>query len=66
MDDMAKSLNLKNIFDDIDGWAEVSDEQIKARNPEITIVIDDDTSFVRPGPRLIDALDSLYKKAYEN
>lgn len=65
MDEMAQMLYLKNAFNDVDGWAEVSAEQIEARNPDLTIVVDDDTSFTRPGPRLIDAMSSLYNKAYE-
>lgn len=66
MDEMAGILNLKNIFDDVEGWAEVSSEQIAVRKPDVTVVIDNDESFLRPGPRLIEALNKLYQIAYEN
>ena len=64
MDEMAQILNCKNIFDDVEGWAEVSKEEIESRCPDVTIRIDDDESFTRPGPRLIDALDKMYKLVY--
>lgn len=64
MDEMAEILNCKNVFNDVEGWAEVSKEEIEARHPDVTIRIDDDESFMRPGPRLIDALDKMYKLVY--
>lgn len=64
MDEMAEILNCKNVFDDVEGWTEVSKEELEARHPDVTIRIDDDESFTRPGPRLIDALDKMYKLVY--
>ena len=39
MNEMAGMLGLKNIFDDVDGWAEVSQEQVIARNPDLIITV---------------------------
>ena len=65
MNEMCDILNCKNVFDDVEGWSEVSKEELMARNPDITIRIDDDESFTRPGPRLIEALEKMYKLVYE-
>ncbi len=37
MDDIANILNLKNIFDDLEGWAGVSEEQVLTRDPEVIV-----------------------------
>ena len=62
---IAEILNCKNVFDDVEGWAEVSREELDARHPDFIIKIDDDESFTRPGPRLIDALEKMYQTVYE-
>lgn len=39
MNEIAELLGLKNIFDDVDGWAEVSEEQVLQRNPDYIVTI---------------------------
>lgn len=39
MDEIATMLNLTNIFADLTGWAEVSEEQVLARNPDVIVTI---------------------------
>ncbi|WP_099203378.1 ABC transporter substrate-binding protein [Miniphocaeibacter massiliensis] len=39
MNDIANVLGLKNIFEDVDGWAEVSQEQVIERNPDYIVSI---------------------------
>ena len=39
MDDIAKQLGLTNIFADVTGWAEVSQEQVIQRNPDYIVTI---------------------------
>ena len=39
MDEMAQMLGMTNIFADVDGWAEVSEEQVIERNPDYIVTI---------------------------
>jgi len=39
MDEVAQILGLTNCFDDVDGWAEVSQEQVIARDPDYIVTI---------------------------
>jgi iron complex transport system substrate-binding protein len=39
MDEIATLLGLNNIFADLSGWAEVSEEQVLERNPDIIVTI---------------------------
>ena len=39
MNEIAELLGLKNIFDDIDGWKKVSEEQVIERNPDYIVTI---------------------------
>lgn len=39
MNELAQMLGLKNIFDDVNGWAEVSQEQVIARNPDLIVTV---------------------------
>lgn len=39
MDEIATLLGLRNCFADVNGWAEVSQEQVIARNPDIIVTI---------------------------
>lgn len=94
MDEIAALLGLTNAFEDVDGWKEVSQEQVLARDPdyivtvamyfgegptpveEITgrdgwqdlkavkeqhVLLLDNDQISRPGPRLLDAAESLYQ-----
>ena len=48
MNELAEMLGLKNIFEDVDGWAEVSQEQIIARNPDLIVTV---TMYFGEGPK---------------
>jgi len=92
MDEIGAMLNLENIFVDVEGWAEVSEEQVLERTPdyiitttmpydgmdpveeilnrvgwdEVTAVKEGNVlqansdEFTRPGPRLAEAVKTLY------
>ncbi len=97
MNEIATMLNLTNVFEDLDGWVEVSQEQVIERNPTyiftiamyfgegpeptdeimgrdgwsaITAVANgdvfsaDSNAISRPGPRLVDAANSMYDLLY--
>ncbi len=39
MDEIATMMGLKNCFGDLDGWAEISEEQVLKRNPDYIVTI---------------------------
>lgn len=39
MNEVAELIGLKNIFDDVDGWGEVSEEQVIERDPDCIVTI---------------------------
>ncbi len=47
MNEIAEMLGLKNVFDDVEGWGEVSEEQVIERNPEYIVTI---TMYFGEGP----------------
>lgn len=47
MDEIANMLGLKNCFDDVDGWGEISEEQVLERNPDFIVTI---TMYFGEGP----------------
>ena len=47
MDEIATMMGLENIFGDVDGWAEVSEEQVIERNPDYIVTI---TMYWGEGP----------------
>ncbi|MBO4853718.1 MAG: ABC transporter substrate-binding protein [Oscillospiraceae bacterium] len=47
MDEIATMMGLKNCFDDLDGWAEISEEQVLERNPDYIVTI---TMYFGEGP----------------
>lgn len=47
MDEIAAMMGLKNCFDDLDGWAEISEEQVLERNPDYIVTI---TMYFGEGP----------------
>ncbi len=92
MDELATMCGLTNVFGDLEGWAEVSEEAVLARNPDIIVTITmyygegptpveeiasrpgwesvtavkeghilnaDSNEISRPGPRLMDAAETL-------
>ena len=44
---IAEMLGLKNCFDDVDGWAGISEEQVLERNPDYIVTI---TMYFGEGP----------------
>ena len=47
MNEITEMLGLKNAFDDVDGWASVSEEQVLERNPDYIVTI---TMYFGEGP----------------
>lgn len=47
MDELATMMGLTNIFADVDGWAEVSEEQVIERNPDYIVTV---TMYYGEGP----------------
>ena len=47
MDEVAQMLGLKNIFDDVDGWGEISQEQVIERAPDYIVTV---TMYFGEGP----------------
>lgn len=47
MNEIAEMLGMKNIFDDVQGWAEVSEEQVIERDPDYIVTI---TMYFGEGP----------------
>ena len=48
MNELAEMLGLTNIFADVDGWAEISQEQVIARNPDLIVTV---TMYYGDGPK---------------
>ena len=98
MDDLAHLLGLTNAFADVQGYGEISQEQVLARDPDFIVTITmyygegptpveeimsregwqelkavrngtilnaDTNEISRPGPRLLDAAETLYQFIYE-
>lgn len=97
MDELATMLGVTNIFSDVEGWGEISQEQVIDRNPDFIVTITmyygdgptpvdeimgrdgwqditaikngavlnaDSDEISRPGPRLAEAVDTLYTFIY--
>lgn len=47
MNELAEMIGLTNIFEDVEGWAEVSEEQVIERNPDYIVTI---TMYFGEGP----------------
>lgn len=39
MDEIAKMIGAKNVFSDVEGWSEISEEQVLLRNPDVIVTI---------------------------
>ncbi|MBQ8305492.1 MAG: ABC transporter substrate-binding protein [Blautia sp.] len=61
MDEIAGMIGLKNVFDDVDGWAEVSEEQVIERNPDHIVTI---TMYFGEGPTPEEEIES--RPGWEN
>ncbi len=48
MNELAQMLGLKNVFEDVNGWAEISQEQVIARNPDLIVTV---TMYFGEGPK---------------
>jgi iron complex transport system substrate-binding protein len=98
MDELATMVGLRNAFADVQGWGEVSQEQVIERDPDYIVTVAmyagvgpdpveeiksragwqdlkavkngailnaDSNEISLPGPRLVDAAETLYKFVYE-
>ncbi len=61
MDEVAKMMGLKNIFEDVSGWGEVSEEQVLERNPDYILTIN---MYFGEGPTPEEEIMS--RKGWEN
>jgi len=55
MNELANICGLKNAFEDINGWAEISEEQVLARNPDYIVTI---TMYYGQGPTPVEEIMS--------
>ena len=55
MDEIANLIGLKNVFDDVEGWGEVSEEQVIERNPDHIVTI---TMYFGEGPTPEEEIES--------
>ena len=61
MNEIAEMVGLKNCFDDLEGWKEVSEEQVLERNPDYIVTI---TMYFGEGPTPIEEI--LARPGWEN
>ena len=61
MDEVATMMGLENCFGDLDGWAEISEEQVLARNPDYIVTI---TMYFGEGPTPVEEI--LSRPGWEN
>jgi len=53
MDEIATMCGLTNIFSDVNGWAEISEEQVLIRNPDYIVTI---TMYFGEGPTPVEEI----------
>ena len=61
MNEIAEMLGMKNIFDDVQGWVEISEEQVIERNPDYIVTI---TMYFGEGPTPVEEIMS--RTGWEN
>ena len=61
MNEIAEMIGLKNCFDDVEGWASISEEQVLERNPDYIVTI---TMYFGEGPTPTEEL--LARPGWEN
>lgn len=61
MDEVAALAGLKNCFGDVDGWAEISEEQVLERNPDFIVTI---SMYYGEGPTPVEEI--LSRPGWEN
>lgn len=54
MDEIATMMGLTNIFEDVDGWGEVSEEQVLERNPDYIVTI---SMYSGQGPTPVEEIE---------
>ena len=55
MDELASVCGLTNVFADVDGWAEISEEQVIARDPDYIVTI---SMYYGEGPTPVEEIMS--------
>lgn len=61
MNEIAEMMGLKNCFGDVEGWAEISEEQVLERNPDFIVTI---TMYYGDGPTPVEEI--LSRPGWEN
>lgn len=61
MDEIAKMIGAKNVFSDVEGWSEISEEQVLLRNPDVIVTIG-----MYDGEGLTPAEEILSRTGWEN
>ncbi|MBE7007867.1 MAG: ABC transporter substrate-binding protein [Ruminococcaceae bacterium] len=61
MNEIAEMVGLKNVFDDVDGWGEISEEQVLERDPDFIVTI---TMYFGEGPTPVEEI--LARPGWEN
>ena len=61
MNEVSEILGMKNIFDDVNSWAEVSEEQVIERNPDYILTV---TMYTGDGPTPVESI--LSRPGWEN
>lgn len=61
MNEIAEMLGLKNCFDDVEGWASISEEQVLERNPDYIVTI---SMYFGEGPTPIEEI--MARPGWEN
>jgi iron complex transport system substrate-binding protein len=61
MDEVANLIGLRNIFDDVSDWAEISEEQVLERNPDYIVTVG---MYFGDGPTPIESI--LSRPGWEN
>jgi len=61
MNEVAELLSLRNIFDDVSSWAEISEEQVLERNPDFILTVG---MYFGDGPTPIESI--LSRQGWEN
>ena len=61
MDEIAQMMGLKNCFDDVEGWGEISEEQVLERNPDIIVTI---SMYFGEGPTPVEEI--MGRAGWEN
>ena len=61
MNEIAEMMGLKNCFDDVEGWGEISEEQVLERNPDVIVTI---SMYFGEGPTPVEEI--MGRAGWEN